>query len=137
MRVLIVVFIAISAFIAINKDKLGYIADMMGISWGALAGAFLAPFLFGLYSKKITKASCFASFIFGAGIMVANMLVRPLFPAILQSPINCGVIAMLGGLVIVPIVSIFTPKLKKDEVDKMFECYQKDVVVKSKESLGE
>jgi Na+/proline symporter len=109
----------------------------MGISWGALAGAFLAPFLFGLYSKKITKASCFASFIFGAGIMVANMLVRPLFPAILQSPINCGVIAMLGGLVIVPIVSIFTPKIKKDEVDKMFECYHKDVVVKSKESLGE
>ncbi len=137
MRVLIVVFIAISAFIAINKDKLAYIADMMGISWGALAGAFLAPFLYGLYFKKITKASCFASFIFGAGLMVANMLFRPFFPQILQSPINSGVIAMLGGLVIVPIVSSFTKKLGPDDVNAMFECYQKEVTVKSKESLGE
>ena len=137
MRVLIVVFIVISAVIAINKDKLGYIADMMGISWGALAGAFLAPFLLGLYSKKITKTACWASFVFGAGLMVANMLFRASFPAILQSPINSGVIAMLGGLVIVPVVSLFTPKQKKENVEAMFECYQKDVTVKSKESLGD
>ena len=136
MRALIVVFIVISAVIAINKDKLGYIADMMGISWGALAGAFLAPFLYGLYSKKITKAACWASFVFGAGLMVANMLFRGSFPAILQSPINSGVIAMLGGLVIVPIVSLFTPKQDKKVVDEMFECYQKEVTVTSKESLG-
>lgn len=137
MRALIVVFIAISAIIAINKDKLGYIADMMGISWGALAGAFLAPFLYGLYSKRITKASCYASFIFGAGLMVANMLFRSSFPPVLQSPINSGVIAMLGGLVLVPAVSLFTRKLDSDAVDAMFECYQKDVTVKSKESLGD
>jgi len=136
MRVLIVVFIAISAFIALNKDKLGYIADMMGISWGALAGAFLAPFLFGLYWKKATKVSVWVSFIFGAGIMILNMVARPYFPTILQSPINCGVIAMLGGLIIVPIVSFMTKKPKKDEIDEMFSCYNRDVVVKSKESLG-
>ena len=66
MRVLIVVFIAISAFIAINKDKLSAIADMMGISWGALAGAFLAPFMFGLYWKRATKAAVLTNFIFGS-----------------------------------------------------------------------
>ena len=136
MRVLIAVFVAISAFITLNKDKLGYIADMMGISWGALAGAFLAPFLYGLYSKKATKASVWASFIFGAGIMVLNMLARPMFPAIMQSPINCGVIAMLGGLVIVPVVSLITPKQKKETVDTMFSCYDREVVVNAKESLG-
>ena len=137
MRVLIVVFIAVSAFIALNKDKLGYIADMMGISWGALAGAFLAPFLFGLYWKKTTKASVWASFIFGAGIMILNMVVRTSFPTILQSPINCGVIAMLGGLVIVPVVSLITKKPDKQLTEDMFSCYHKEVVVKSKESLGE
>lgn len=137
LRVLIVVFIAISAFIALNKDKLGYIADMMGISWGALAGAFLAPFLYGLYWKKATKASVWASFIFGAGIMILNMVARSAFPAILQSPINCGVIAMLGGLVIVPVVSWITPKLKKETTEEMFSCYNKKVVVEAKESLGE
>ncbi len=136
MRVFIVVFIVISAVIAINKDKLGYIADMMGISWGALAGAFLAPFLYSLYSKRITKASCWASFAFGAGLMMLNMVFRGYYPTIIQSPINCGVIAMLGGLIIVPVVSIFTPKQSKDDVDRIFECYHREVIVESKESLG-
>jgi len=136
MRILIVVFIVISAFIALNKDKLGYIADMMGISWGALAGAFLAPFLYGLYWKKTTKLSVWASFIFGAGIMVLNMVARHSFPVILQSPINCGVIAMVGGLVLVPVVSLLTPKMKNDNVEKMFECYNQEVVVSKKKSLG-
>jgi len=136
MRVFIVLFIAVSAYIAINKDKLGYIADMMGISWGALAGAFLAPFLYGLYSKKITKASVWASFIFGAGIMVLNMLMRGSFPAFLQSPINCGAFAMIGGLLLVPIVSLVTPKMDKNTVDGMFICYESAVTVSAKESLG-
>ena len=136
MRVFIVIFIVISAVIALNKDKLGYISDMMGISWGALAGAFLAPFLFGLYWKRATKASVWASFIFGAGIMILNMLFRPYFPTILQSPINCGVIAMLGGLVIVPVVSLLSPKPDKELTDDMFSCYHKKVIVETKESLG-
>ena len=137
MRVLIVVFIVISAVIAINKDKLSAIAQMMGISWGALAGAFLAPFLFGLYWKKTTKSSVWASFIFGAGIMVLNMIARPLFPATFQSPINCGVLAMLGGLIIVPIVSWITPKIDRNSIEEMFACYNKKVTVDAKKSLGE
>ena len=137
MRILIVVFIAVSAFIALNKDKLGYIADMMGISWGALAGAFLAPFLYGLYWKKATKLSVWVSFIFGGGIMVLNMVARSSFPAMLQSPINCGALAMVAGLIIVPVVSWITPKLKKEDTDEMFSCYNTEVVVSAKESLGE
>jgi len=136
LRVFIVIFIVISAFIALNKDKLGYIADMMGISWGALAGAFLAPFLYGLYWKKATKASVWVSFAFGSGIMILNMLFRSSFPVILQSPINCGVIAMLAGLVLVPIISFVTPKLSGDKTSEMFSCYDKEVVVAAKESLG-
>ncbi len=136
MRVLIAVFIVISAFIAINKDSLGYIADMMGISWGALAGAFLAPFLMGLYWKKATKAACVASFVFGSGVMILNMVARPYFPVILQSPINCGVIAMLAGFVIVPIVSLITPKINKEKVEDMFACYEVKVSAPAKEILG-
>ena len=116
MRVFIVVFIAVSAFIAINKDKLGYIADMMGISWGALAGAFLAPFLYGLYSKKVSKASVWVCFIYGAGIMILNMLFRSSFPAMLQSPINCGAVAMIGGLILVPLVSLITKKMNTHDL---------------------
>ncbi len=135
MRVFVVVFIVVSAVIAIYKDSLGYIADMMGISWGALAGAFLAPFLYGLYAKWASKASVWASFIFGSGIMILNMVARGIFPVFLQSPINCGAFAMVAGLVIVPIVSLFTNK--PQNVEEMFSCYDRDVVVHSKESLGD
>ena len=137
MRILIVVFIAISAFIAINKDKLGYIADMMGISWGALAGAFLAPFLFGLYWKGATKIAVWVNFIFGSGLMVLNMLARSSFPTIMQSPINCGVIAMLSGFVIVPVVSLFTKKPDRAMVDDAFSCYERKVLVAQKDAMGE
>ncbi len=136
MRAFVVVFIVISAVIALNKDKLGYIADMMGISWGALAGAFLAPFLYGLYWKRVTKAAVWASFGFGAGLMVLNMFFRSYFPDILQSPINSGVIAMLGGLVIVPVVSLLTPKPDKEKTDAMFSCYDNMVLVRAKDALG-
>ena len=136
-RILIVIFIVISAVIAIYKDYLSAIADMMGISWGALAGAFLAPFLYGLYSQKVSRASVWVCFIFGAGLMILNMVARPYFPVFLQSPINAGVIAMIGGLVIMPIVSLFTKKQNKNDVDDIFACYQKSVTVPSKQSLGE
>lgn len=127
MRAFIVVFIVISAVIAVvqYKSNVTFIAQLMGISWGALAGAFLAPFIYSLYWKGVTKAAVIANFIFGAGIMLANMLVKPLFPTILQSPINCGAFAMLAGLVIVPVVSLLTPKLKKEKTKEVFSCYDK------------
>ena len=139
-RVFIVVFIAISAFIAIyqtqsQNESVKFIAQLMGVSWGALAGAFLAPFLYGLYWKKTTKAACWVSFIFGAGIMTLNLFFRSAFPAILQSPINCGAFAMLAGLIIVPVVSLITPKPKKEMVDGAFACYDKTVPAKQKNSL--
>ena len=137
MRILIVFFIVISAVIAINKDKLGYIADMMGISWGALAGAFLAPFLLGLYWKKVTKSAVWVNFILSSALLIANMLVRPSFPTVLQSPINCGAVAMLMGFVIVPIVSIITRKPDENKVEQMFDCYKQRVEVSVTDSLGE
>ncbi len=137
MRILIAVFIVVSAFIALNKDKLSTIADMMGISWGALAGSFLAPFLYGLYWKKTTKSAVWASFIMGCGVMVLNMLCRPMFPALMQSPIVCGVVVMLLGLIIVPIVSLVTPKIEASKTEEMFSCYHKKVVVDTIDSLGE
>ncbi len=139
MRILVVVFIAISAVIALfqYKTTTNFIAQLMGISWGALAGAFLAPFLYSLYWKKTTKAACYVSFIFGSLLMVANMAFRPHFPTILQSPINCGSIAMLAGLVIVPIVSLFTKKPDNELVESTFACYNRKQIVTAKESLGE
>ncbi len=138
-RILVVVFIAISAVLALiqYKSSITFIAQLMGISWGALAGAFLAPFLYALYWKKTTKAACWVSFIFGSGVMVVDMLAPKLLPPIMgSSPINCGAIAMLAGLVIVPVVSLITPKPDQKLVEETFACYDKDTVVKQSTALG-
>lgn len=137
-RGFIVVFIAISAVIALvqYKSSVTFIAQLMGLSWGALAGSFLAPFLYSLYWKKTTAAACWVSFIWGCGLTFINMFARTSLPAIMQSPINMGAIAMLGGLIIVPIVSLVTPKPDKKLVEDAFECYNKTTVVAQKTALG-
>ena len=137
-RVLVVVFIAISAVIALvqYKSNITFIAQLMGISWGALAGSFLAPFLYSLYWKKTTRAACYVSFAFGSIIMIVDMVAPKILPEIMRSPINCGAITMLLGLVIVPVVSLFTPKPDKNLVENTFACYDKTTVVAQKTALG-
>ena len=136
-RVFIVIFIAISAFIALiqYKSNVTFIAQLMGISWGALAGAFLAPFLYSLYWKGTTGASCYASFAVGVGLMMVNMPARGMLPGIIQSPINCGVVSMVAGLIIVPIVSLVTKKPSKELVDGAFSCYERKAYVSVTTSL--
>jgi len=138
-RVLIVVFILISVILAIiqYKSSVTFIAQLMGISWGALAGSFLAPFMYGLYSKKVTKASCWFSFIFSSVLMIANMLFKAAFPTWLQSPINAGACAMVVTLIMVPIISLFTKAPDKKLVDDAFASYDRRVTVSVKEDLGD
>ena len=129
MQVLVLCFIVISVVLAFNPPT--FIAQLMGYSWGALAGAFLAPFMYGLYSKNITKAAVWASYILGVGFTVFNM-----FVPVIKSPINAGAITMIAGLIIVPIVSAITPKVNREKVDEMFKCYDRTVVVPETENLG-
>ncbi len=139
MLCLIVVFVAISVVLAIiqYKSSVTFIAQLMGVSWGALAGAFLAPFLYGLYWKKTTKIACWVSFIFSTVVMLANIFIRSSFPALLQSPINAGAFCMIAGLIIVPVVSIFTKSPDKALVEDAFSCYNLKVTVRQSEALGD
>ncbi len=116
MRVLIVFFIVISLLIALRPPQ--FIAQLMGISWGALAGAFLAPFMLGLYWRGVTRVAVWTSFAWGVGLTVVNMLLgNPL------NPIDCGAIAMIGGFPVVFVTSLVTPRLPKAHVDAIFSCY--------------
>ena len=150
MRILIAVSIVIAAAIAIlvatNKDAASrlYISDLMGISWGALAGCFLAPFLYGLFWKKVTRPAVWASFATGLGIMIAEFVItsvckytipNPVLSYFFNSSINAGMLAMLAGLVVVPVVSLLTRKCRPEGVDGMFSCYEKEVTVKVMTSL--
>ena len=139
MRLLILVFIVISVIIAIiqYKSSVTFIAQLMGISWGALAGAFLAPFLFGLYWKRATRPAVWASQVYGPVLMTANLFFNSSFPPLLRSPINAGAVAIVSGLIIVPVVSFATKPPSKDLVDHAFSCYEQQVSVSTKKSLAE
>ena len=130
MRIMLVFFVVISVVIALDPPT--FIAQLMGISWGALAGAFLAPFLYGLYWKGVTKAAVWASFACGVILTVANMFFK-----FIASPINAGAIAMVAGLIVVPVVSLITPKMKKEKVDEIFACYDETVTVHKRRSIEE
>ncbi len=140
LRAFVAVFLVVSVIIALNKNAL--ISDLMGYSWGALAGAFLAPFLYGLFWKKTTRASVWVSFIFGIGVTVlhlimasAGMLSGTFLGFTVASPVNLGAFTMVGSLIIVPIVSLITPKMRKIDLDYIFSCYGKKVVVKQSEAI--
>ena len=148
MRAFIVVFIVISAVIAIKqaKSRSLFIAQMMGVSWGALAGAFLAPFLYGLYYKKTTKAAVIVSFLFGVGMELVQLAVSlgwldvssvAVLAFVFKNSLYSGVFAMVGGLILVPLVSLVTQKTKPENVDAMFECYNVTKTVEITDSLGD
>ncbi len=150
MRLFILFFVAISAVLAVLKDTLNitFIAQMMGVSWGAMAGAFLAPFLYGLYWKKVSGKAVAASFTFATVMTVMQLLVsfkvftfdpNTVIGYIFKSSINSGVVSMVGGLILVPLISIITKAPEAKKVDEMFACYDQTVMapVKMKERLEE
>ncbi len=140
MRWLILFFIVLSALIAILKDSIWsdfvFIAQMMGVSWGALAGSFLAPFLYGLYWKKTTRAAVWTTFACGVCLMITQLLVSMkvitvsggIFAIVFKNSLYSGVFAMLLGLVIVPIVSLFTQKSKPENVEEKFKGFEKEKI---------
>ncbi len=121
-------FIVLSVVLALDKGSL--ISNLMAISWGALAGAFLAPFMYGLFSRRVTKAAVWTSFICGVGLVTVNLFVK------FMDGTKAGALAMVGTLVIVPLVSLITPKMKKDHVDACFSCYNPTLTKNKKDILN-
>ena len=147
MRVFVAFFIIISAIIAIvqAKSRITFIAQLMGVSWGALAGSFLAPFMYGLYWKKTTKAACAVTYLTGTCLMIVQLCVSlgliafdgGVLGFIFQNSLYSGVFAMLSSLVLVPVVSILTQGSKPADVESMFTCYDRTITVQAKTALGD
>lgn len=122
-------FILLSVVIALNPNSL--ITTLMSLSWGVLAGSFLGPFLYGLFWKGATRASVWACFTGGIAINVANLFFH------FCAPTMAGAISIVASLVIVPVVSLLTPKLKKEHVESAFSCYNEEVLAPHKFVLDE
>ncbi len=128
-RLLCAFFIILSAVIALNPNNL--ITTLMSLSWGALAGAFLGPFMYGLFMKDTTRGAVYASFFTGIGISVINIFVN------FTTPLAAGALSILASIVVVPVVSLITPKLDKEKVNDIFCCYDKKIVTSQKLALDE
>ena len=150
MRILLAVSIIIAAAIAIlvvvSKEVASklYISDLMGMSWGTLAGCFLAPFLYGLYWKKVTRAAVWTGFATGLGITMTQFILNAVCKITFENPvlayfcgssINAGMLAMAVGLVIIPIVSLITRRSRPEGTEEMFSCYDRMVTVPAGRAL--
>ncbi|HOK54334.1 MAG TPA: sodium/solute symporter [Armatimonadota bacterium] len=122
MRILCGVFIGISICIALYRVE--FIVNLMSLSWGVLAGAFLAPYCFGLFWRRTTKAGAIAGMLSGLATILLAMFVIKLLTG---KPIGgnpyipvAGALAMIVPVIVVPIVSLFTQPPKKEILQKAF-----------------
>ena len=113
MRVLSGVFIVLSCLLA--KYGLSLIVTMMSLSWGAVAGAFMAPFLYGLYWKRATAGGVLA------GMVSALLLDIVLFFSLGQEMAPfAACVAMAAPFVVVPLVSVLTRPPPAEVVERAF-----------------
>ena len=134
MRILCLMFIAISVILAIfnEKYKISAIAYMMGISWGTLSGCFIGPFVLGVTWKKVTKPAVWASFI-GSLVLTVGLVIflgydkagyavdfgTAIKTGISLSPM-IGVICMAYSMIVTFVVSLLTKPLPKQVIEKSF-----------------
>ncbi len=113
MRVACGVFVALSLYVAMNKFD--FIVNLMVMSWGALAGSFLAPFVYGLFWKRASKAGATVSFFTGLGLAIglALWLGKPGVPI-------AGAVAMVVPLIVMPVVTLLSPACDSKIIDKAF-----------------
>ena len=157
LRVFVAIFIVISAAIAIIQKIYNFseIASLMGVSWGALAGSFLAPFLYSLYSKKITKASVWVSFVIGIAISLVSLICSFTKTTLnvtfssgetinMVNAVVAGAVAMIVNLIVTPLVSLITYRfevkkgiLNPEYVAKCFTGYEGKILVSRKDSIGD
>ena len=122
-RVLCVVFVALSYFFAIQN--ISFIVNLMSFAWGVVAGCFIGPFIWGLYSRRTTRAGAWAGMLSGVVTMGALIIITTLTKdcdAAKNDAALFGCIAMAVSFAIVPLVSAITPKLSPKVVSSAFDA---------------
>jgi len=128
MRVLCILFIAFCLYVALNPP--GIILTLMALSWGAVAGSFLAPYIYGLFWPHTTRAGAWAGMITGLFIAVGGYLVINTSPSFINSEIMelftkwgtpfFGSLAMIIPLGVVPLVSIITRSYTEEHINRVY-----------------
>ena len=126
-RIFCLAFVACSFIFA--TQNIPIIVSLMSFSWGIVSGCFIGPYIWGLFSKKITKAGAYAGIISGLLVVGISTLVISLnqgFSAAAGKSPEMGVAAMAVSLVIVPLVSAFTKNKDSERIEEIFTCYSEE-----------
>ncbi len=127
-RIFSIVFIILSVLIAIFKPA--GIVELMGLSWGTLAGCFIGPYVWGLYMKKANKFGCWCSVV----QCLVITLILTLVLGLAKSPL-IGVICMGASLVMTPLVSLATQKFVKSKPETATENAKMETEINTDESV--
>ncbi|MBR4030226.1 MAG: sodium:solute symporter [Clostridia bacterium] len=125
-RILCLVFVACSFIFA--TQNIPIIVSLMSFSWGIVSGCFIGPYIWGLFSKKITKIGAYSGIIAGlltVGISTLVITLNSSFAVAAKCSPEMGVSAMAVSMIVVPLVSAFTKNKEQQRVDKIFECFNK------------
>lgn len=114
LRILCLLFTLMSVVIALTPT---FIVTLMSISWGTVAGVFLAPYLYGLYWKGATRAGAWAGALTGLGLSLGLAWYYHMDDKLIPT---IGSVAMLVPLAVMPLVSWVTSKLKEEHLRWVF-----------------
>jgi len=123
-RLLCLAFVACSFIFA--TQNIPIIVSLMSFSWGVVSGCFIGPYIWGLFSRKITKIGAYAGILSGlltvGGATLVISLNSGFSAAAARSP-EMGVAAMAISLIVVPLVSALTKNSQQEaqRVDELFE----------------
>ena len=126
-RLLCLAFVACSFIFA--TQNIPIIVSLMSFSWGIVSGCFIGPYIWGLFSKKITKIGAYSGILSGLLVVGISTLVISLnsgFSAAAAKSPEMGVAAMAVSMVIVPLVSALTKNKDTERVEEIFTCYNEN-----------
>lgn len=120
-RILCFVFVGLSFFFA--TQNISIIVNIMSFSWGIVSGTFIGAYVWGIFSKKVTKAGAFAGMISGVLTVVIPTVITTINSGWASAAGNAptlGVISMAVSLVVVPVFSLFTRKFSDEHLQTVF-----------------
>ena len=123
-RFLCLLFVACSFFFAVQN--ITFIVSLMSFSWGVVSGCFIGPYIWGIFSKEITKAGAYTGVLSGLLVVGISTLVISLnsgFSAAAAKSPEMGVSAMAVSMIVVPLISLVTKNKDKERVEEIFTCY--------------
>ncbi len=78
------------------------IVSILGISWGAIGAAFLGPFLWGLFSRRVNKAGAILASVISLAVCLGLYFTGTASP-------QAGTLGMISSLVLTPLFSALIP----------------------------